>query len=522
MTGSQQGGEAGRPGLTSQLVRPEPGEPRPTAEHSPGLARITGRAVRAEWTKLTSVRSTGLAVLAIVAFTMLLSILSASLSSSPVNDGVLKVDQFHFVHQPMSGDATVTARVAAQTASAPWAKAGIMVKADATSGSPYVALMVTPRHGVLMQADAKTELTGRATGAPMWLRLTRSGQTFAGATSADGRTWTPVGTLTVADLPSSAEAGIFVGSPPYVHFVTVNDNSTKQYDPTLGEATFDHVALGAAAGSKDWRDTDVTPPPTDPPPPPYDFGLPYIPPVQGGSVWHDDGTVTVRGGGDIGMAGMGGINLADMDRVKGSLIGVQFGLIGAIAVGVLFMTSEFKTRTIGTTFAASPRRGVMLAAKAIVLTGFVFLTGLIVGLAAFLITRPMQRRNGYRPPAYPEPSITDPAVIRAILGTAAFLALIALLSLAVGAMLRRTAGALLILLTLMVVVPSITPGISSGADAFVRRATPIAGMSIQQTMAFPPGSTEAVTGPWTGFLVLCAYTAVALAGAFWLLRRRDA
>jgi ABC-type transport system involved in multi-copper enzyme maturation permease subunit len=38
---------------------------------------------------------------------------------------------------------------------------------------------------------------------------------------------------------------------------------------------------------------------------------------------------------------------------------------------------------------------------------------------------------------------------------------------------------------------------------------------------FPPGSNDTVTGPWTGFAVLCGYTTAALAAAFWLLRRRD-
>lgn len=51
----------------------------------------------------------------------------------------------------------------------------------------------------------------------------------------------------------------------------------------------------------------------------------------------------------------------------------------------------------------------------------------------------MQTRNGYGPPVYPTPKIGDPAVLRAIVGTAVFLALIALLSLALGTIFRRTA-----------------------------------------------------------------------------------
>lgn len=486
--------------------------------HRPGIAAVAARALRAEWTKLRSVRSTALAMLALVAFTLLLSIVSASLGTSTLNDAVLTVDQFHFVHQPVAGDGTVTTRVVAQADSDAWAKAGIMFKATTASGAPYVALMVTARHGVLMQADASKELTGPAVAAPAWLRLVRSGPTFVGYTSEDGMSWRTVGALTVPDLPADTQAGLFVASPPYVHIVQVNRHGFTRRDPTLGQATFDHVSITGGAAA--WQDTDVTAPPSGPVA--AGSGLLYAPILPGGSTQWGDGTVTVKGSGDIGRVGMGGIAVADMDRVKASLIGVQIGLIGAIALGVLYMTSEYKTRAIATTFASCPGRGRVLAAKAAVLTGVVFVTGLVVSTAAFFVTRPMQRHNGYGPPVYPEPSISDPEVVRAILGTAAFLALIALFSMAVGAVLRHTAGTVLVLLTLLVVVPTVAAGVSGGADAWIRRVTPIAGLSIQQTMSFPPGSSEVATGVWSGFGVLCGYTTVALAAAFWFVRRRDA
>jgi hypothetical protein len=185
------------------------------------------------------------------------------------------------------------------------------------------------------------------------------------------------------------------------------------------------------------------------------------------------------------------------------------------------MTSEFKTGMIATTFAASPNRGAVLGAKAVVVTVIVFVTGLGASLAAFCTALPLQRRNGYGPPVYPEPSITDPAVLRAIVGTAAFLALIALFSLAIGALVRRTAGAVVLLFAVLVVIPTVVAGISNSADTWIRRATPVAGLSIQQTMTFPPGSSEVVTGTWTGLLVLCGYTLVALVAAFQVLRKRD-
>src|SRR6266536_267160 len=261
--------------------------------------------------------------------------------------------------------------------------------------------------------------------------------------------------VTVADLPARAEAGLFVASPPAVRIAQFHSHSLSVRDPTLGRASFDHVTVAPAGpAASDWHDSDVTPsPPSHEPravagqPGAGDRPL-YVEIVPGGSAPDRDGTITVTGSGDIGRVGMGGITLADMDRVTSSLVGVRLGLIGAVALGVLSMTSESKTGMIATTFAASPNRGAVPAAKAVAVAVVVFVTGLGASLAAFFAALALQRGNGYRPPVYPEPSMTDPAVLRAIIGTAAFLALIALFSLAIGALVRRTAGAVIVLFAL--------------------------------------------------------------------------
>jgi hypothetical protein len=486
----------------------------------PGVLRLTGRALRAEFTKLRSVRSSGLALLTLVALTMLLSLVAASLSTTTANDAKISVDQFHFVHQPLTGDGTVTAQVSAQRGTNPWAKAGLMLKDGTTSGSSYAAIMVTPGHGVLLQADATTEVTAPSATGPRWLRLTRTGQSVTGYESADGTTWNTVGTVTVTGRAGTGQAGLFVASPPKLRMI----GEIPNYEPVLGEATFTNVSLTPAAGGNPagtWTDTEVAAP-QDGPAPALGEGAPTAPVLEGGSVRAADGTVTVTGSGDIGRAGMGGINLTDVDRVKAGLTGIQFGLIGAIAIGALFMTAEFKTRSIRTTFLARPGRATVLTAKSIVLGTVVFVTGLAVTVPAYLITRPLQDDNGYRAPIYPESSITDPAVVRAIVGASLFLALIALFSLAVGTIVRRTAGAVIVLLAVLVIVPTIAGGTSDTAYAFIGRATPLAGISILQTVELTPVSNAVVTGAWSGFAVLAGYTAAALALAFWLLRRRDA
>ncbi|MEV6302120.1 ABC transporter permease subunit [Actinoplanes sp. NPDC051861] len=466
------------------------------------------RAVVAEWTKLRTVRSTGLALLAMIGLTMLLSLLAATLSTSTANDARLSVDQFHFVHRPVTGDATVTARVS-QSDTGEWAKAGLMVKEGTASGSSYAAIMLTPGHGVRLQADARTEVSRPSAAGPRWLRLRWTGQSVTGYESPDGVTWNTVGTVAVAGRLS--EAGLFVASPPRLHLL----GEIPRYEAVPGSATFQDVAPDGPG----WRDTPVVEPPSGAA---VGEGVPSAPPLAGGSRWSGTAMVTVTGSGDIGGAGMGGINLTDLDRVRAGLSGVQFGLIGAIALGALAVTAEFRTGTIRTTFAARPGRGTVLAAKSLVVAVVVFVSGLALAVAAFLITRPLQHANGYHAPIYPSPALTSPPVLRAVAGAALFLSLIAVFSLAVGTIVRRTAGAVVILLTGLVIVPVVAAGTSGSAAEVVGRFTPLAGLSILQTVELTPLSNAVVTGVWAGFAVLCGYTAAALGAAFWILNRRDA
>ncbi|MQM25337.1 PQQ-dependent sugar dehydrogenase [Glycomyces albidus] len=134
-------------------------------------------------------------------------------------------DQFHFCHQPLAGDGEITARVVSQEHTDDWAKAGLMVKAAPEAGADYAALMVTPANGVHLQSGFDTDIAGTEAGAPMWLRLSRTGDTVTASWSADGVVWSVFGT---AELPGGAVIGLFV---------TSHDGS----DP--GAAVFDSVTV---------------------------------------------------------------------------------------------------------------------------------------------------------------------------------------------------------------------------------------------------------------------------------------
>jgi hypothetical protein len=478
-----------------------------------------GRLVIAEWTKLRSVPRWAMAMLAGVVLTVLVSVLTASGSGyggdgpeSPIGpDGGRVRDEFHFVHQPLTGDGSVTAKVLSQTGveeeSNEWAKAGVMIKESTEPGSQYAAMMITPGHGVRLQSNFTTDRAGSEGTTPRWLRLTRSGTSVTGYESADGASWTQVGTVELPSLPRRVEVGLFVASPVALKTERQFGSGSVVGSPSSSTARFSDVLVTTAEPGQpaSWSDQDI--------------GRP-VP----GSATEAGGVFTVTGSGDIAPSP------PDDDAIRLSLTGVSVGVMVIVAVAVLFITSEYRRGMIRTTFAASPRRGRVLAAKAIVIGATTFVVGLVASFASVLLALPVLRANGFAPPAFQVPSLSDGPVVRAIAGTAALLALFAVLGLAAGAILRRSPGAIIV-----VVVPLLIPQLIAGAlplaaARWLMLATPAAGFSIQQTVErydfvssiCLPEDGCFPTGPWVGFGVLCAYTAVALAAGFWLLRRRDA
>jgi hypothetical protein len=182
-----------------------------------------------------------------------------------------------------------------------------------------------------------------------------------------------------------------------------------------------------------------------------------------------------------------------------------------------------------TTFTASPGRGRVLAAKAVVIGAVTFVIGLVASAAAVLIARRITRGNGFLPPVWPDRSLTDPAVLRAVVGTAAVLAAFAVFGLALGTVLRRAAGAVAIVIMMLIVPQLLTGVLSVTAAEWLVRLTPAAGFSVQQTIPHyeqVPQACLTETGcvyeqPWTGVAVIGAYALVMTAVALWLLRRRD-
>jgi hypothetical protein len=492
------------------------------------------RLLLAEWTKLRSVSRWVITLLGAAALTIGLSYLAASGNKTNINEhadfvsgphGEPVADAFYFVHQQITGDTTLTVRVASLTPEparravrmgsdqmtkledpSPFAQpaAGIMIKDGTQPGSSYASVMLTATQGVHMQWDFDADRKGSASSGARWLRLVRSGNTITGYESADGAAWQKIGTATPKNLPSTVEIGFYVSSPAAVYTTRGGGSSSVGDRPTSAQAAFDNVQLGSGGT---WHgDAIGRVMPTD-------KGE-----VPAGRFAEADGVFTVSGTGKVGP------QPPDDDMMEAALIGVIAGLMALIAIGVLYATSEYRRGMIRTTFAATPRRGRVLAAKAIVLGTTSFLVGLVGVVGSFLLAIPILRKQGFTPPGFPRPSLMDDSVLRTLLLTAAFMAGVAVVGLAIGVLLRHSAAAITITIVLVLgplIVGMILPGTS---PKWLMYTTLAGGMATQR--AKPPTITLAepwaMIGPWAGIGVVAAWVAVTLGLAWWQLRTRDA
>jgi ABC-type transport system involved in multi-copper enzyme maturation permease subunit len=219
---------------------------------------------------------------------------------------------------------------------------------------------------------------------------------------------------------------------------------------------------------------------------------------------------------------------AGAGSVAQPIVGTFAGLIALAVVAAMFITAEYRRGLIRVTLTASPRRGRVLAAKAVVVGAVAFVVGLPTAWAAQLIAEPMARSRGIF--IDPVSTLTE---ARILAGTAALLAVAAVLALAVGALLRRGAAAVtaaIVVIVLPYFFASPLAVLPAGAADWLLRVTPAAAFAVQQpypaypqvAMQYTPQNGYYPLAPWAGFAVLCGWTALALGLAAYRLRRADA
>ncbi len=200
------------------------------------------------------------------------------------------------------------------------------------------------------------------------------------------------------------------------------------------------------------------------------------------------------------------------DPTARSLSGIFLAQLAIGVLGVLLISGEYATGMIRASFAAVPARLPVLWAKAAVFATVTLVLMVPSVLGAFLIGQSILTSK------HLQANLSDPGVLRAVIGAALYLTVVGLLGIGLGALLRNTAAGISTLFGLLFVLPIIVRFLpSSWSDPINKYLPSSAGEAITHVHPNP-----AMLEPWNGFGLFCAYALVVLIAAAISLRRRDA
>ena len=233
-------------------------------------------------------------------------------------------------------------------------------------------------------------------------------------------------------------------------------------------------------------------------------------------------TLAVLAAAVVGMVGIGLIvayntrtitpQIDPNDRVQSATLqGYYLGQLLIGALGVLFVSGEYSTGMTRSTFSAVPRRLPVLWAKLIVFAAVTAVAMIAASVVAFVSAQALI--SGSRP-GY---SLTDPGVLRVVIGTGLYLTMLGVIGGALAWIVRSTPGSLVAYLGLVLVIPVLFGTVLGNWGKHVAEVLPSsAGGAFVQTLPEQPALS-----PWTGLAVLVAWTVAAVALAALQLRRRD-
>jgi ABC-2 type transport system permease protein len=199
------------------------------------------------------------------------------------------------------------------------------------------------------------------------------------------------------------------------------------------------------------------------------------------------------------------------DPTSNSLAGFFFAQLALGVFAIMTISSEYSTGTIRTTLSAVPQRGYVLAAKS-ALVGLVSLAvGLVIAFPSFWIGQLIFRGHHLDVP------LSDPGVLRAVLGSALYVAALALFSLGLGTVIRHTAGAITGLTAIAFIIPIFSNLLPDTWQNDLSRYFPAnAGGAITTVVASPH-----TLSPWEGYGVFLIWVAALLGAGWYVLRQRD-
>jgi ABC-2 type transport system permease protein len=199
------------------------------------------------------------------------------------------------------------------------------------------------------------------------------------------------------------------------------------------------------------------------------------------------------------------------DAVGVILTGVTFASLAIGVLGVLMSAGEYTTGSIRSTLAAVPSRLPVLWSKSMVFGAIALVATSAGAIVAFLLGNPLLSGDMAL-------GLGDDGVLRSLFGAGLYLGLVGVLGVALGALLRSSAGAITLLASVLLIVPGLT---SLLPDSWSDTISPYLPSNAGSAMMTLTQSGDAL-GPWAGLAVFTGWVAIALAGAAYRMARTDA
>jgi ABC-2 type transport system permease protein len=203
------------------------------------------------------------------------------------------------------------------------------------------------------------------------------------------------------------------------------------------------------------------------------------------------------------------------DPTQASVAGLFYlGQLVIVVIGAMAITAEYSTGMIRTSLTAMPRRVTVYAAKAVVFTCIALVVTFAAAFIAFFTGQALLAST------HDTAALSQPGVLRAVIGSAVYVTTCGLFTYAVGVILRHTAAAISTVIGLLFVIPILAHLLPQSWYQDVARWLPSAAGQALSTTIGPPDPH--LFGPWAQFSVFAAYTAAVLVAGAVLFRTRDA
>ncbi|MFF8915125.1 ABC transporter permease [Streptomyces sp. NPDC015032] len=204
-------------------------------------------------------------------------------------------------------------------------------------------------------------------------------------------------------------------------------------------------------------------------------------------------------------------NTDSVPKLSFGFFGVLLGAICVITLGVMTIASEYGTGLIRTTLTACPSRARVLAAKAIVFFLLTFtLTTLVTSAVAAMHSAMLDGR-----------APTGDEWLRTTVGVGLYIATLGLLSLAIGALIRHSAGAITIMIGVVLLPLVLAMFMFTDSLAGLQRALLEYSIPSQLSAFYDTSVTGSGPSGWDSLWIMLGVTAVTMLGAYITLENRD-